>query len=66
MEGAPVKAIQELAGHTELTTTMRYMHLSPAVRDCAIKPLETRSASAGAAKSAQVLGEILETEVAEG
>jgi integrase len=24
--GAPVKAIQELAGHESLTTTLRYMH----------------------------------------
>jgi site-specific recombinase XerD len=29
MQGAPAKAIQELAGHTDLTTTMRYMHLAP-------------------------------------
>ena len=41
--GAPAKAIQELAGHTELTTTMRYLHLSPSARTAAIglfdKPL---------------------------
>jgi site-specific recombinase XerD len=29
MAGAPALAIKELAGHTSLTTTMRYMHLSP-------------------------------------
>ena len=36
MKGAPAKAIQELAGHTDLTTTMRYMHLSPSALDQAI------------------------------
>src|SRR5206468_10819249 len=30
MRGAPAKAIQELAGHENLTTMMRYMHLSRA------------------------------------
>jgi len=29
MRGAPAKAIQELAGHQDLVTTQRYMHLSP-------------------------------------
>ena len=36
MRGAPPKAIQELAGHRDLSTTLRYMHLSPAVNDSAI------------------------------
>jgi site-specific recombinase XerD len=38
MRGAPAKAIQELAGHADLKTTMRYMHLSPAARQDAIAP----------------------------
>jgi integrase len=29
IEGAPPKAIQELMGHSDLTTTLRYMHLTP-------------------------------------
>jgi integrase len=40
MRGAPVKAIQELAGHAELTMTQRYMHLSPSSLDAAIQLLD--------------------------
>ena len=40
MRGAPAKAIQELAGHQDLSTTQRYMHLSPAAVDAAIRLLE--------------------------
>ncbi len=40
MRGAPAKAIQELAGHADLTTTMRYMHLSPGSTEAAIALLE--------------------------
>jgi integrase len=41
MSGAPARAIQELAGHQDLGTTQRYMHLSPAALDAAIRLLET-------------------------
>jgi hypothetical protein len=34
-------AIQELAGHESLTTTQRYMHLTPAAKDAAISLLDT-------------------------
>ena len=44
MRGAPVTAIQELAGHQDLGTTQRYMHLSPAAIESAIRLLETTSA----------------------
>ena len=40
MRGAPARAIQELAGHQDLTTTQRYMHLSPAAIDGAIRLLD--------------------------
>jgi site-specific recombinase XerD len=40
MRGAPVRAIQELAGHRDLATTQRYMHLSPAAIEGAIRLLD--------------------------
>src|SRR5512137_1830659 len=40
MRGAPARTIQELAGHQDLSTTQRYMHLSPAAVDGAIRLLE--------------------------
>jgi integrase len=57
MRGAPAKAIQELAGHENLMTTLRYMHLSPSARVGAIKLLNQRPA---AASEAQVFGDIVE------
>jgi integrase len=44
VRGVPPKAIQELAGHMSLTTTMRYLHLAPRVLDDAIRVLESRGA----------------------
>jgi hypothetical protein len=40
MRGAPVRAIQELAGHKDLSTSQRYMHLSPAAIESAIRLLD--------------------------
>jgi hypothetical protein len=53
MRGAPAKAIQELAGHEDLSTTLRYMHLSPAARESAIALLNRRP-------DGDVLGDIVE------
>ena len=56
MRGAPPKAIQELAGHEDLSTTLRYMHLSPSAREGAIKLLNRREDPSG-------FGPIVETAV---
>lgn len=39
MRGIPATAIQALAGHADLSTTQRYMHLAPSVLDDAIAAL---------------------------
>jgi integrase len=39
MRGAAARAIQELAGHQDLSTTQRYMHVSPAAIEDAIRLL---------------------------
>jgi integrase len=54
MKGAPARAIQELAGHQDLSTTQRYMHLSPAAIEGAIRLLEQPTPVWGR-------GEIMET-----
>ncbi len=45
MQGVPVNAIKELAGHQDIMTTMRYMHLSPAAKDTAVQALDNRDAA---------------------
>jgi site-specific recombinase XerD len=53
MLGAGAKAIQELAGHSELGTTQRYMHVSPNVTDSAIQLLDALAAR-GAQREAEI------------
>jgi hypothetical protein len=52
---APAKAIQELAGHEDLSTALRYMHLSPAARESAIAVLNRRG-------DGRIFGETVETD----
>ena len=54
MRGAPTRAIQELAGHSDIATTQRYMHLSPAAIENAIRLLDQ-------GRGSRPRGDILET-----
>lgn len=47
MAGVPNKTIQSLARHESMTTTLRYMHLSPGATDEGIKMLVRSRASGG-------------------
>ena len=40
MRGAAIKVVQELLGHTDIMTTMRYAHLSPETRRDAVVLLD--------------------------
>ena len=57
MRGAPPRAIQELAGHKSIQTTMRYMHLSPRALTEAISLLDGPVVTAGSgATSSEKVG----------
>ena len=58
MRGAPARAIQELAGHSELGVTQRYMHLSPAALDAAIRLLDSRSVATSVASPSEAGGNV--------
>ncbi len=50
MRGAPAMAIKELAGHADLKTTQRYMHLSPSTVESAIRLLDAHGPMAAQRK----------------
>lgn len=47
MKGAPMRAVQELVGHRDLTMTQRYAHLSSAALVDAVRLLESREPASG-------------------
>ncbi len=49
MRGAPALSIQKLAGHKNMQTTLRYMHLAPGETDRAIRLLEGAETAVGTA-----------------
>lgn len=56
MRNAPIKAVQELMGHSTVTMTERYAHLSPDVRKDAVRLLD-RAMPHGHAHAALTSGE---------
>jgi site-specific recombinase XerD len=44
MRGVPLKAVQELLGHSTIEMTMRYAHLSPDVKRDAVRTLDANTA----------------------
>lgn len=53
MRGVPARTIQELMGHADLATTMKYMHLARGSAEAAIASLEAPSPIAGGAEGEQ-------------
>jgi integrase len=59
MRGAPARAIQELAGHENLMTTQRYMHLSPAALEGAIRLLDGGGFGPGRGDIVETVGDAI-------
>ena len=53
MTGAGARAIQELGGTPDLSTTQRYMHVSPAAVESAIRLLDFRTFPMGRGDSGE-------------
>jgi integrase len=56
MRGVPLKAVQELLGHTDIATTLRYAHLAPEVAREAVKLLDVGTAGAAPSVGARKAG----------
>jgi len=50
MKGAPLKVVQELMGHSSMTMTLRYSHLSPQARHSAVQLLNSNGTIAAQKK----------------
>jgi integrase len=58
MAGVPAVVIQALAGHADLRTTQRYMHLTSAASDSAIRRLESVRTLAGRGNGRIRIGQV--------
>ena len=56
---------KRLAGHRELGMTQRYMHLSPAALDAAIRLLEQPASPRQVNRAVPRLGDVVETATSE-
>ena len=46
MRGVPIRAVQDLLGHTSIVITQRYAHLAPHVAQDAVRILDAPGAAA--------------------
>jgi hypothetical protein len=67
MAGATPVAIASMAGHKDLATTAKYLHLSPAAMDKAIELLDSGADLAASPEGNELpTGDIVETEISRG